>query len=200
MAIYRLGVTLTYPRPGSPGANVWHFRTNNTGPSASEARTGAVNAIRDFYQDILSSSANIFMGGLRISAENVVDVDSSDAFETGFVLNSGGTLTDGAPDVLCMCVSWRTLSASRRGRGRTFLGPLKTETLQDNGTPSAAAIASVSAAATSLINKSLVDNDWGIGVYGLNVSGGGPTSPRVLRDFTGFKMRDEFAILRSRRD
>lgn len=200
MAIYRCAVQITYPRPGSPGANVWHFRTGAGPGSEASNRTNAVAAIKKFYTDLGGGAAQFFANGISFKIENVVDLATNESYDQDVVVNGPSGTSNTCPDVLCVCVSWRTSSSTRRGRGRTFLGPLSAAVMDTNGTPTDNAIAVVGTASQNLINASLTDNGWAIGIYGLQASGGGPTAPRVLRDLVAYRVRDEFAILRSRRD
>ena len=94
--------------------------------------------------------------------------------------------------LLAVVVSWRTTSASRSGRGRTFIGPLCAEAAQQDGTPTPACVNTIRDAASDLREASEGPLGWSLGV--LSVKQG------VLRDFTGEKVADRFAYLSSRRD
>lgn len=197
MAIWRLPVNLQWTGPGSPGANVWHFRTDSPDPTDLEVNA-AVAAIHQFYQTLINN--NIYSPSVLISSESAVEVSSQEERAVDFdpiAPGSGGTE---APEVLQIVCGWRTSIAARRGRGRTFVGPLATSTMDPNGSVANIPRQVVLDAATALVAASSTEAGWAIGVYGLQDSGGGPTAPRVLRDFTGVKVRDRFAVLRSRRD
>lgn len=200
MPVYRVPVNLTWDDPGSPGVNVWHVRTTTIAPQ-SEALNGAMASLSDFYANLTQQGAdNPFRAGLQIDVEAVTDVETSEQREVSFQdVVSGGTAAD-APMVCQIVVGWRTTVIGRRARGRTFLGPLSQQALGTDGTPKDSCLAKVQAAADAFVTRSLVDNNWAFGVYGLATAGGGPTAPRVLRDFTRATVRDTFAVLRSRRD
>jgi hypothetical protein len=93
---------------------------------------------------------------------------------------------------------WRTTLAARRGRGRTFLGPLNVDAGSTDGTPSPGALSTINSAAAALIATSSETNDWAFAVYGQQSSG--ISGVKVARDITAQNVRDVFAVLRSRRD
>lgn len=197
MAVYRLPVNLQWIGPGSPGANIWHFRTQSTVDDSAEV-SGAVSAIRAFYFSL--AGVNILAPNLFMSATEAVDVESQEVKSVDFATINTGTAGTDAPEVLQICIGWRTSIAARRGRGRTFLGPLNGSALESNGSIAEAAVTAVTNSAEALVEASDSANGWGVGVYGLQTSGTGPNGPKVLRDFTGARVRDRFAVLRSRRD
>jgi hypothetical protein len=94
--------------------------------------------------------------------------------------------------LLAVVISWRTTSASRSGRGRTFLGPMGIQSLQSDGTPAAGLISAVRTAAQTLVDAQGNVDGTSLGV--LSVKQG------LLRDFTGSTVHDKWAYLSSRRD
>lgn len=90
--------------------------------------------------------------------------------------------------------------------GRTFIGPLAIGCIQTDGTPVPGVITQVSTASTNLLNASQGIGGWAVGVWGQQSKMAGASSqdraaaPHVHRDITSFKVKDRFAILRSRRD
>jgi len=201
MAIFRLPILLRWDDPGSPGANVWHFRTAGVAP-ANEEIDGAVSSIRQFYQEIATGgSGRPFRSQMSFSADYVTDVENQEQREVDFeTVQMQTTGQADAPMVCQICVSWRTATAARRGRGRTFLGPLSGECLDENGTIKQSSLDIVNTAADGIATRNGLDNGWAVGVYGLQNAGTGPDGPKVLRDIKGHKIRDSFAILTSRRD
>jgi hypothetical protein len=207
MPIYRVPVKLSWPRAGSPGVNVWHVRTVENNPG-SELQT-AVDALRAFYNSVnlidLTSSAGIFAPGTTVTLGDIVDVDSQEFATATWATVTAQTTPAAAAPALQLVVGWRTSSATRRGRGRTFLGPLQAAAVDTDGTPKAAVLSGVGAAAQTLVDASLGIANWAVGVYGLMEQAPAGTTdytglPRVLRDVTGYKVKDQFAVLRSRRD
>jgi hypothetical protein len=204
MSIWRFPVTVTAPFAGKCN-NTFHIRTGHLITTEAVALQAAADALRTWYTAVLSC----FEPGTTIAADGGVNVeDQSDQSVTWATITNGGGTVSTAP-VLAICTSWKTASRSRRGRGRTFLGPLDAGCVQNDGTIDPAKLTLVKAANTVLVNASLVDNDWAIGVYGLENPAPKPppgqppvdpsTLPHVLRDFTGHAVQDKFAVMRSRR-
>lgn len=203
MPVYRLSVNLQWNGPGSPGANVWHIRTVGSGALALEQLQDAADAIRTFYSSLAGDNVNavqIFAPGMIIDAEQAVEVESDQAATVDWQAISISASGNAAPPVLQIVVSWLTTIAARRGRGRTFLGPLNASVVESDGTPVPSAISMARDAAATLVAANDDDNGWAVCVWGLDVAGGAPNSPHVARDITGRKVNDRFAILRSRRD
>jgi hypothetical protein len=161
----------------------------------------AIDSIHGFYGDIWGGGAsNGMRAELTAAAEFATEVDTQEQREVDFpTLTVGGSSSD-APPVLQAVISWKTSSASRRGRGRTFMGPLSFGALEADGTLSDTFLQVLSGAAAGYVARSQAADDWFSGVYGLATSGGGPGAPHTIRQLTGFKIRDTLAVLRSRRD
>lgn len=185
--VYRYVVSLNYPQGGGPGANIWHFR------ALSQADTQPViDAIEAFYVPLLP----FFQQGMQVvgpdEAVNGIEGDSPEYEpQTGFTLTS----TDSGPVAPPMCqavVGWRTASATRSGRGRTFVGPFGEDSIDTNGSLSAALLTACNAAGQTVVDFNDSLGNGAIGVWS-------PTQ-NVLRDITGRRVRDQFAVLRSRRD
>lgn len=188
MPIYRVPVRIDYKADGGPAFNVLHVRTVS---SARDELIGALDAIEEFYQDartVYRPDSTITLGEGMIkdplgSPEYVND-------DRRVVAGGGGGGT--TPTLIAICVSWRTSSASRSGHGRTFLGPVQLSAVDAvDGTPTNEVLATVNSAAQGLVNSSSGLNDWAVGVLS--------TKQGLLRDITGFTVRDRFAFLSSRR-
>lgn len=185
--VYRYPVAINYGVGGGPGVNVWHFRT--TDPSDAQ---GCVDAIEAFYTTLLT---HYQQGAVIVGPEDaIVDIETEDpTFQAvdGFTLNSTGT-GGSAPPVLQAVCGWVTTSATRSGRGRTFVGPLEPGAMQTDGTPAATLVTDLNTA-----GQSIVDFNDGIGDGAIVVWS--PTQG-LARDIIGRRVRDQFAVLRSRRD
>jgi hypothetical protein len=96
------------------------------------------------------------------------------------------------PPANCIVVGWRTSGGGRRGRGRTFLGPLDSILLEANGGVVDLELTAIRDAAAALVDASDSFNDGALGVFS-------PTG-NLFRDFVSSAVRDQFAVLRSRRD
>lgn len=189
MPIYRVPVKIEYPHTGGPGYNVFHVRTVS---NARDELLDALDAIEQFYTSLRSH----FAGGTRHTIGEGMIKDPLGSPE--YVNDDARTrLGEGAntvaPSLLALTVSWKTSSATRSGRGRTFVGPFTSDAMQNtDGTPSTALMTAIRNAANTLVSESSGLNDWAIGV--LSVKQG------LLRDFTGASVKDRWSYLSSRRD
>jgi hypothetical protein len=203
VTVLRVPATITWPGPGSPGVNVWSIRTFNFSLLISEL-DAALDALQTFYESIklmYAPGTKITLGPDIMDRQSLEDA-SRPARD---ILSTGGPNT--AAPSLQVCVSWRTELRARRGQGRTFLGPLAGDVVSGDGTPSGTYLTPINTAAQALIDNSVDPDAWAVGVWGLDQpapSGIPPEEhaalPRVHRDITTFKVRDQFAVLRSRRD
>lgn len=191
MAIVRLTVRHTYGAPGGPGINTWHFRTD--GEQASEADMASASAaLEDFYQALAvrfptTSTFQMLQEGYLIGQQAIIPIPTW--VVTGTAAGGDGYL----PTPVAICLNWRTANISRRGKGRTFLGPLALNQRDPNGTPTLAAATGIVTAANALIAAFQGVGDGGaFGVYS--------EADGLVRDFTSATVRDSFAVLRSRRD
>lgn len=203
MAIFRVPIHLTYPGAGSPGANIWHIRTIDTVPAQELTQANnLIGYIRNFY----FGCAGLFPTGMTCTLGTVSE--ELTAREIVPTMNPlSGTGTSSAPQLLAICVTWKTGVAARRGRGRTFVGPLAFSAMEANGTPTSTALSTVNMAADTLISSSTGGANGAIGVWGYanpkpygKENPRNPSDPKVFRDVVGRATRDLFASLRSRRD
>lgn len=203
MAIFRVPVNITFPGAGSPGVNVWHIRTADPVIATELQQANALIAyIRSFYTTIAAhypSTTSLSLG--TVTEEGT----SREIAPTMAAVTGSGT--GSAPQLLSLVVTWRTTIASRRGRGRTFLGPHCTSDMQSDGTPAPSLISDVSTASSALITSSQAYGNGAVGVWGYSAAKTpgkenprNPADAREFRDFTGRAIRDLFGSLRSRRD
>lgn len=199
MAIYRIPIELEYTG-GGPGVNVWHCRADD--PADVQVLAGH---LRTFY----SSCASIYANGVTLRLGQVLDVATREPLDLSgspwdTPISTGGA-GGNAPQGLAVTVSWRTSQATRRGSGRTFLGPLNSGIIDTGGGFTNQPKATVVTATDTLVDASQAVLGGALGVYGYqNAVPAGQTrglnDPRVLRDFTSGVVRTEFAMLRRRRD
>jgi len=186
--------------------NVFHVRTGNLVTTEQAALNGAASAIRTFMQAMAAYYPSLTGGSMKadfgINVETGEDLPISAATFPPVVFAGGASA---APPHLALCVNWKTSIRGRRARGRTFLGPLKLACIQADGTAEDVFLGNIGTAAQALVNASLTDNDWAVGVYGLqnpapeNYQGDYSDLPHVIRDITGYSISDKFAVMRSRR-
>lgn len=191
MALYRYIVDLTWAGSGSPGVNVWHMRTSEPEFILQDVQV-LVDALETFYQGMaqfIPPSASMSGRG-----EIVKDFDGAPTFEDvdGWSVSGGSSNAGYAPLSSAIVVGWKTNSATRAGRGRTFISPLSLGTVDTNGTPTAGTVSSMSTIAASLVTTSKGSPNGAIGVWS--------ASTNTFRDFVSSSVRDQFAVLRSRRD
>lgn len=192
MPVYRATWTLDHPSLGGTGTNTWHART------ISETDPGVLvdlNILNGMLGRFYTAIESVFAGGTVINFDGEwVEVGSEDPDikqGDGNNLAVVGT-AEPLPPATALVVGWRTSSASRRGRGRTFLGPLSVVTLQDNGSPTEVARTQVEEAAADFVEEFDGAVNGAFGVWSVADS--------VLRDFTQGRVANRFASLRSRRD
>jgi len=201
MAVYRVPWTLNYAGGGAPGVNVWHVRTVSVYSNGSADLLAMLNAIHTFYTAIKS----VYPTGTSIALGQVIQLDDQREIPETMPTVTGTGGTSLAPTGLAITVGWRTSLAARRGRGRTFIGPLQLAAVQTDGTIDNNIRSLVQSAANSLASTSQGAANGAVGVYGLEEKAPAGTEdysvlPRVLRDITGAVIHDKFAHLRSRRD
>jgi hypothetical protein len=202
MPVYRVPVTITAPFAGGSCNNTWHVRTGAVPGDEHASFDAAVAAIRTFY----STLKDFYPATTTITCDAGIEVDEKyDYPVTWATLTSGTTPAGTAPPHLAICINWLTTSRTRRGRGRTFFGPLAPSHMQTDGTPVDGSLTQFRTAATALCTASLVDNGWAVAIYGLQSPAPKPppadlnTLPHVARDIVSAKINDKFAVMRSRR-
>lgn len=191
MPVYRVPVSLSYAGPGSPGVNVLHIRTAGVPLEGDTERENAMVAIRNFYAStsLLYHASTV----IRFPTE-LVDVEDNEIVSVAArnEISGAGTATVMLPPASCICVSWKSSSATRAGRGRTFLGGLSSTVLDANGGIRSQNRTSTLAAAQALIDASTSAEGWSLAVYS--------RTQQVARDVVGATIGTQFASLRSRRD
>lgn len=201
MAIFRVPFNIAFLGAGSPGANIWHIRTATLTQSGELNEANAlIGYIRSFYTTAATYLPTTCTVSLGTVTEEETQREISPTFANVAGLGSGAMM-----QALAIVVTWKTTIAARRGRGRTFVGPLATVVVQSDGTIVDSVRTSILGAANALVTSSLAYGNGAVGVYGYaSAKSQGvprdPNDPRVFRDFTGATVRDLFGVLRSRRD
>lgn len=191
MPVWRAVAVITHPSLGGDGTNTWHVRSAATPVDPLAEAFGAMELVRQFYVAV----GGVFPSGTNISWDGGlagVGPDEGEFGESaGWSVDAAGT-SDPLPPATALVVGWRGASGDRSRRGRTFLGPLGVNTLQDNGTPTESVLTEVRAAAQALVDASTGENNGAVGVWSRQES--------LFRDFVATSTRNVFATLRSRRD
>lgn len=192
MAILSVPIRLNFPGGGGPGVNVWDTRviTESGGPSSD--LQAQVDLLETFYTDLLAG--DLLPGGYSASFDGTAtSVGENPEYYTA----DPWTITETgdpniAPAMAQMIVTLRTTSATRRGRGRKFIGPVRPTVVSPSGVPTTTAVGVLQDAAQNLLDGSELLANGAFGVYSA-VDG-------LFRDLTSVQARNYFASLRSRRD
>jgi len=117
VALYQITATIT--AWNGTNVNVWH--TKRGGGTTSDASLAAAT-IQQFYDTVKAQ----FAASATISVDKCIDLSVSPPQYVPITVPALVTSTgSGRSDArLACCISWRTNVATRRGRGRTFIGPL----------------------------------------------------------------------------
>lgn len=192
MSIIRVPVTVTSPQAGGPFMNILHFRVDGVDEEEADNLGEALTALEDFYTAMVALYPA--QSVIRFGEGMIRDPLGSPTYVTDDpkVINVGSTSQVVVSTLLAVVVGWRTTSASRSGRGRTFIGPLNSDATQGDGTPLNGAVSTITAAAQALAADSQTANGWALGVLS--------TKQGLLRDVTGASVKDRWAFLSSRRD
>lgn len=195
MPVYRYATEIGHTGGSPLSANVWHFRTVLDGGADDLQIDAAMGAIRQFYLDVAGSLAS---GTTVAFPEYATEVTTNTDAQVGTFQPVAGPSLSQAPAVLAICVNWSTSLRARRGRGRTFVGPLNINTIAANGIPAASTIALYNTAAETLVGSSTGGNGWSVGIWGQQDQY--QPLPKVLRDITGFSVNPrQFSVMTSRR-
>lgn len=188
MATWRTVVRLNHAALGGTGTNTWHLRTDGIDLAAMNELMGYVET---FYTDIngyFPDSAAIVWDGTFEG----VGADEGEHRESAPWTVVGGTAGGCLPPSQSIVVGWKSESGGKRGKGRTFLGPMHVNTLEADGTPAGATLTAIRETAAELISS---QDDFGDGALGV-----WSREDQVLRDFASATVRNVFGSLRSRRD
>lgn len=181
---------------GAPGVITLYTLT-----SLPEDATSA-QLCADRLGDALTAGNGLYAQGVSFVSDTFVDtidpatgtITASDSITPWTVTSSSTAST--APPMVQGCITWKTndVVAGRRVAGRTFIGPVALDMLQNDGTPSSTAMTKLEA-----IGAAWQDNgttDVYAAVWHRPVSGAGGSDHEI----TAHSIRDKWAVLRSRRD
>lgn len=201
MTVVRATVEIHHPDLGGVGTNTWHIESTGVLPGTLAGADDMVEAIEAFYfacTTLFPAGAFYrFNGELQGVGPDLGSTGADTAWEVEGT--EAGVIL---PPAVALVVGWRTGTGGRMGKGRTFLGPMHNSTLDADGTPAPASIASAQGAADALIATSVAHADAHLGVWSEGRSGHAtlPDADPEFRAFTSAAIRDVFASLRSRRD
>lgn len=194
MSIWRIPIRIESPSMPGPGFNIWHARVGGViGDAGDEINTiaGWLNEFYSAVDGLMPSGGSInFDGEVQQLATTEPGVPSG---VTTWTIGTAGA-AEGLPAANTLVIGWQTSLANRKGRGRTFIGPLVRTISEANGTPEESQRAFLQTAVNVLVQHSLDQQNAGLAL--------GVWSPTdgVLRDFVSGQVKNKFGVLRSRRD
>lgn len=192
MSLYRFPVSITYGAAGGPGVNVWDLRTSAVGGATQQ---GAVDVLSGYLKTFYQSIAGLFPTATTFaSPSSVVSFDDpSPALVPVTAWSVAGTSSSGyAPPANAFGVQLNTSLATRRGRGRKFIGPPAVSVFSPTGTVFPANLATIQNALNALVSSSASNNNAGaIGVYS--------RTDKLERDVVSAIARSQVFSLRTRK-
>lgn len=191
MPTIRIPIDLTWTTvSGSPGVSIWHARTGGIGEPGDDVNA-ICEAIEAFYTTISPVLSDVLTVNFAGVVEGVGD-DAGDSFDASSWTVAGAGTGQCMPPANQMFASWRTNSGGRRGRGRTFLGPIAEGVVEANGTPDETARGLVQDAIDGIVDYNVGATNGAVGIYS--------RADAVIRDIVSGTCPNFFAVLRSRRD
>lgn len=190
--MYRATVDLRYAAGSGRGTNTWTVRT-----ALDDLDGDAISDIMGWVQTFYSGLAGLFPTNSTFGWDGSVQelgtaTPEFRALETPWTVVGSGVASSYAPAPAMVCVTWKSALANRRGRGRTFLGPLSPGAFGADGTIENSNLTAIRQKAAALVSSSLADGlDGALAVWS-ELDG-------VARDFVGYSVSDQAAVLRSRR-
>lgn len=150
--------------------NTWHIVGQGATTPTAAATDFVTGALNTFYQAVDTYLSNELNGKVPlVRCWNYLEPKPRQPF-TELNLTSLTTGGNMAPRELCVCLSYRAAYVSgvtpKRRRGRIYLGPLASSTLDtSNGMVTSAAVAAIATAADVLITASKASALWRWVVY-----------------------------------
>lgn len=187
---------------GSPGYSVMHFLGDVGTPTGQETAEGAASLAATWCQsikDLLPAVASLqVMGDVEEIAESTGELVNIYSVTTPGPTSSSAASGESYAGPCGAVVNWRT-SGVRNGRrvhGKTFLVPLTSSALENNGTLKPTTMSTILSASNTLINGAFDAPDFGVFAR--------PTSPGntdgIFHAAKSCNVPDMAAVLRSRRD
>lgn len=190
MATWRMVVRTQAPGMPGPGFSTWHWRDATV--VLQDEAPGARTALQAFYTQMATqqgSGVSHFFDGrfVEVDGDRLIQLPSWTSTGT-----NNASPSDALSGALAVCVTWRSASNSRSGRGRTFLSGWREQHNDASGTPDLAVTTAIATGIQNLVAYNADTDNGSFVVYS-------PTQG-IARDITGGSIRDVWAVLRSRRD
>jgi len=151
LAASTIRIVCTWSGNGFNGVNVWNGVTSVSGPPAVADAQVLVDRLRDFYTaiaSVIASGTTITVGAPVVAIGQTPNTFVGVTPRTIAMTGAGELLPLGTT----LTVKLRTPDATRRGRGRIFLGNL-TESNSLGGVPIATALNTINTACNGLISS-----------------------------------------------
>lgn len=187
---------------GSPGYSVMHFLGDTgtpTGQATAEAAAGLTATWCQSIKDLLPSVATLqVMGDVEEIAESTGELTNIYSVTTPNPTSSSAAAAESYAGPCGAVVNWRTAGVrnGRRVHGRTFLVPLTSSALENNGTLKPTTMSTILSASQTLVNGAFDAPHFGVFAR--------PTSPGntdgIFHKAVSCNVPDLAAVLRSRRD
>lgn len=189
MGIYRATIKLAFTPGSKGGTNTWHIRSTSIPLPATPT---ILDAIKTFY----TANAGLFPSSMTFTWDGTlaqVDVAEPPVLGGGTPFTVAGTGTSAAysPAGVGVCVSWKSGTATRSGRGRTFLTPVAAVAMATDGSLTDTNLTTLRNAANALVATSKADGNGALSVWS--------QTQRIGRDVQSAAVQDRVAWLSSRR-
>lgn len=145
---YTAEITATPATGTGPYANVFHIFTGTPSTTRGNAH---INALKTFFTSCASVLYCTSWSALIGRSVVVIDGNPPVYIPTTPQTVAGINGTAYCPPQTSMVVSWKTGLATRKGRGRSYMGPLSQSVLATGGNFNATHVSTVQTAATALI-------------------------------------------------
>lgn len=191
MGLFSATVRSSFPAGSGGGTNTWHLRTLSDDGSATEINA-LMGIVKAFYEDLGPAfpTAHTWTWDGTVTEVGTASPSLLGGM-TGWTQTGAGGASNYGGAALQVCFSWKTTLATRRGRGRTFVGPLMNNAVEANGTLETTFLTGCRTAAQTLVSSSLADTNGAIVVWS--------ELDQVGRDVVASSVTDQGAVLRSRR-
>lgn len=191
MSVVRVSIDIDHVAVRGFGTNTFHLQT----PGPAEAALADLDAAMEALEEMYSGLTSICAGGVVFSFDGVyttVDEDPTILSGDGEWTVTSGTAFPALPAATAMVLGWTTASATRSGKGRSFISPIAQNTSAGNGSPTTEAVTGARTQAQILLSHNASSPPATFVVW----------SPKnqVARLISGARVSNEYAVLRSRRD
>lgn len=193
MAIFRATVTISSAALGGTGTNTFHARTTSDLAPFDSELSDVSEILQDFYTAVApwmpTPGCTVAFDG---SWTGVGPTEGTFETTTPWSVEGAAGDSNTMPPANCICVNWVGSAGDRSKRGRTFLGPLNPSAMDADGSVGGGTLTDIRAAAAAYVTASQGLTGAALGIWSREES--------VFRDVVTSSVRDQFAVLRSRRD